>query len=480
MAAKASEAGASGASDYSPLVVFVGVGTCVASIIGLLLFADPLLSETEAFIEKVVMALTMAASFLLVYSLHDRLTSLRGEAVSCSIGTFGLVAFALAAFLPNQPFAAHVLLDAIAAVGISLLITIWFVDLCLRPRRQPLSHVAGAFGIGLIIVCAQTLFEPSVRDFAVAIAWAISSTLSFIQWRQHCAMEVPPSDFDPATDDGRSRIRRESYIMMASTCCGFGFLLGMARGVSGEDAPFVIAAAMVAVLLLAIDAATKRPRISERSLFPLTAPATTAAYLCVYLFGDGVVHTVALCVLAVFTVIYLTMGTVALSTHVVLERLEPVRFYAKARMLNYCAVGLGIALGFAASWAFETGFILGVQVTALIAIAYSFIAAFFHRARFPDSTLKADGTLTPAAPAEKDQWVERCFEVSERHGLSSRQFEVLCLIAQGRNAEYVAHALVISVSTVQTHIRNIYQKLGVHSRQELIDLIEGTKLYGED
>ena len=70
--------------------------------------------------------------------------------------------------------------------------------------------------------------------------------------------------------------------------------------------------------------------------------------------------------------------------------------------------------------------------------------------------------------------------MSEECGLSERQYEVLMLVAQGRNAKYIEQALTISLSTAQTHIRNIYRKTGVHSRQELLDLIEDTKLYGEE
>ena len=32
--------------------------------------------------------------------------------------------------------------------------------------------------------------------------------------------------------------------------------------------------------------------------------------------------------------------------------------------------------------------------------------------------------------------------------------------------------LVLSRNTVKTHVQNIYAKLGVHSQQELIDLVE--------
>ena len=38
---------------------------------------------------------------------------------------------------------------------------------------------------------------------------------------------------------------------------------------------------------------------------------------------------------------------------------------------------------------------------------------------------------------------------------------------------FIEQELVLSYNTVKTHIKHIYQKLGVHSRQELLDLIEG-------
>ena len=49
------------------------------------------------------------------------------------------------------------------------------------------------------------------------------------------------------------------------------------------------------------------------------------------------------------------------------------------------------------------------------------------------------------------------------------------LIAQGRSVTSISETLVISVSTVQTHSKNLYRKLEIHSRQELLDLIEDAK-----
>ncbi len=51
--------------------------------------------------------------------------------------------------------------------------------------------------------------------------------------------------------------------------------------------------------------------------------------------------------------------------------------------------------------------------------------------------------------------------------LTSRQREILQLVAEGRSTREIAAALVISEATVEVHRRNIMRKLGVHSAVEL-------------
>lgn len=69
-------------------------------------------------------------------------------------------------------------------------------------------------------------------------------------------------------------------------------------------------------------------------------------------------------------------------------------------------------------------------------------------------------------------WNEACEHVSDLYSLSRREKEVFYLVAKGRNAEYIQNELFISIHTVKTHMSHIYRKLGVHSSQELISLIE--------
>lgn len=66
---------------------------------------------------------------------------------------------------------------------------------------------------------------------------------------------------------------------------------------------------------------------------------------------------------------------------------------------------------------------------------------------------------------------DRCEAVARRCSLTKREQEVLVLLGEGRNEPYVERALSVSRATVKTHISHIYQKTGVASRQELIDLL---------
>lgn len=59
-------------------------------------------------------------------------------------------------------------------------------------------------------------------------------------------------------------------------------------------------------------------------------------------------------------------------------------------------------------------------------------------------------------------------EKKNEYFLSSREKEVLNLLAEGNNYQQIADQLFISVDTVRHHIKNIYKKLHVHSQSEAV------------
>jgi DNA-binding NarL/FixJ family response regulator len=52
--------------------------------------------------------------------------------------------------------------------------------------------------------------------------------------------------------------------------------------------------------------------------------------------------------------------------------------------------------------------------------------------------------------------------------LSSREIQIVDSLANGATAKEIARDLVLSFHTIRTHIRNIYDKLGVCNRVELM------------
>ncbi|MBS5450280.1 MAG: response regulator transcription factor [Coriobacteriia bacterium] len=72
----------------------------------------------------------------------------------------------------------------------------------------------------------------------------------------------------------------------------------------------------------------------------------------------------------------------------------------------------------------------------------------------------------------KGRFVRRCEYVADTFLLSRRETDVLFLLAKGRNVSFICEQLYISEGTAKTHVNHVYKKLGVHSRQELIKLID--------
>ncbi|MBR2836174.1 MAG: helix-turn-helix transcriptional regulator [Coriobacteriales bacterium] len=60
----------------------------------------------------------------------------------------------------------------------------------------------------------------------------------------------------------------------------------------------------------------------------------------------------------------------------------------------------------------------------------------------------------------------------QQYGLTEREAEIALLVGTGRSSAFIADLLSISENTVRNHSRNIYAKMDIHSKQELIDIVQ--------
>ncbi|MDR1185077.1 MAG: helix-turn-helix transcriptional regulator [Coriobacteriales bacterium] len=82
-----------------------------------------------------------------------------------------------------------------------------------------------------------------------------------------------------------------------------------------------------------------------------------------------------------------------------------------------------------------------------------------------------------SAPTESSHWLDT---FTDTYKLSHREQEVLLLLVKGRNRASISKTLYISDNTTRTHMKNIYRKMGIHSHQELLDIMEGSMTQGVD
>lgn len=107
----------------------------------------------------------------------------------------------------------------------------------------------------------------------------------------------------------------------------------------------------------------------------------------------------------------------------------------------------------------------------LIFVAAIALAFLLNESVFDHERVFADLNDPLPQPTDYVTIDEKCRALGEAQGLSQREVEVISLLARGHSKGYVAETLHISENTVRSHSKRIYKKLGVHSVQELMELL---------
>lgn len=135
----------------------------------------------------------------------------------------------------------------------------------------------------------------------------------------------------------------------------------------------------------------------------------------------------------------------------------------------FCSLGglLGIALNDVAqtaAFAYADAIFIGYLMTIAVVLILSGrdVWELFDARPVPEP-----GTQAPAA----DTLAERTAQLARAWGLTEREAEVFGLLVIGRTQPWIAERLGISESTVNSHVRHIYSKSNVNSRQGLLDLV---------
>ncbi len=154
-----------------------------------------------------------------------------------------------------------------------------------------------------------------------------------------------------------------------------------------------------------------------------------------------------------------------------------VAVFAWGYALRSAGVIVGANLGRAVNHFAES-----VPAAASLAVAVAvfslmvFMVVVLSRFSFEKTVEAVHEAAPPAPPAAalpgEPSLEARCDALAAARGLTRRETEVMRLLARGRTGVFIQKELCVSYNTIKAHVKHIYQKLDVHTHQELIDLVE--------
>ncbi len=304
-----------------------------------------------------------------------------------------------------------------------------------------------------------------------------------------------------AHDDARTGLSR---VFAAMGRAGFGILAaclfvcleGSFWVPAAKNAPEVQAAFLVSIaFMLAVGlSATAGPRrVSLSFLYRWMCPALVIGFAALIVLGDGAGAYAAYVVAIAARFAFCLITQMYFARYAVQGAATPVQSYGLGWIFVHLGDLLGVlAIAFAdagvAAGAFGVDQVAAVSM-ALLVVSTMFVLndgrsfSFGSRSDKRVSVAEEGGRCRAwagirvgacgAGGCRGDDLTARIRELAAGGGLTPRETEVFDLLARGRSVPYVRDALVISRETAATHAKHVYAKLGVHSRQELIDLVTG-------
>lgn len=257
------------------------------------------------------------------------------------------------------------------------------------------------------------------------------------------------------------------------------FLMAIASGYAiafnqQNDAPVINLAGDAIVAVVFIGLLAGNPRKSEDKMFSLSVLLVVAGYLVApyeIASAEGLANTLLRAGRDCF---YLLLWILlAFTGRRNLFMLLPMVGFVRA------ASSLGTDVGAVVGHATNQLASANPQIASIFAsiMLFAFVAFLwlgFRQFSFTDAVSEVRLITPPEIEGLGSRIDDACRILGKRHGLTPRETEMLILLAKGRDGKFIAEKYVLSYQTVKTHIKHLYAKLGVHSRQELIDLTDQT------
>lgn len=416
-------------------------------------------------------------------------------------GSFCLV---LAMYLPNLTLLLVVTAGLLQGTGAALALCSW--QACFASKSVDRGGLLMVFGTATatLVYLLLHLVPEAVTAFLIPLVLIPLCGLCLSLSRRSMDTSQPMFT-EPTREHARVYQHVARTYWKPALCIGaLGFSSGIVRALAlyhSNVGDVVNIASMVGALLGAVVLIGFWNRHSFSfniyGIFRLLLPALLTAFLLLPFLGADYLGVFAAFAYLLFSFATMLMGIQCIQiSHN--HGVRPTFAFALFAAVVYLLQALGFIFGHFA----ETVSIVGLQPLSIVALGsvwllamiliaaernplravpipqtelastIEFIAIHDRRADKPSAHRGSQAHNDPLAPPIRDRLSKRCLMAKETYGLTVRETEIAEYIARGVTVNVIAEKLVISENTVRAHSKHIYTKLGIHKRQELLDLLE--------
>ena len=260
-------------------------------------------------------------------------------------------------------------------------------------------------------------------------------------------------------------------VLGASILC---FMSGLMLQISGQSEialedfqqTALLSSAAIVIVLLIPALLVKKP-VNVHRMYALAIPLSAAGFLLLPLIWNaagGIVNSLAQLGAMVANIILWCLLADRLND----TKLPPYQLFSISFACINAALFTGTVVGYLYARVLAPSDV-ALTAIALVAIYFLLMVALFL---FKDKNLngmEAQGHTEPVR--EIVQLPSRCEEIARNHRFTPREGEIFLFLAQGYTVTAISSKLYVSENTIKSHVKSIYQKLSIHTRSELIELV---------
>ncbi|WP_195762817.1 helix-turn-helix domain-containing protein [Eggerthella guodeyinii] len=258
----------------------------------------------------------------------------------------------------------------------------------------------------------------------------------------------------------------------------FGFSNAVIRGFLGtEDQATVLLGVCVAALSVLAVAVWRFGEFEITSLYQVSVPILVAGAMLVLMNGEWWGVAAAFCSNAAFALfsVFITAAFCGVAYRYGVNAMW--LFGITQASLTFGSLGGKLVSAWGGSFLFDPSMLvatMSVLVVTLVALSMALVSDRDFKTNWGITSRNEQGGRSVVD--EEQRLMLSCSRIAQRYGLTRREEEVLVLMMRGYTLSRIGEGLFIAESTMKTHSRHIYRKVGVANRNELQEFVDSWRL----